>query len=205
MSILTHLWRFFFGPAVPRLATAACEARPGEFPTTSFPYAADSVSLAFVQEWLAARIRSGEKCPCCTQLTKVYARTITATMAYALIQIYRHAEAGGEEWLHVPDYLSRVCKLGPTTRGGDWAKLTAWGLLEEAEGVRDDGSPRTGYYRITDAGKAFVRGESMLPKYALFYDSRVLRLDDNSTITINSALGKKFNYAELMSPAPSGL
>lgn len=176
--------------------------RPGEFPPTRFPYDPGDVSLAFAQEWLGERLKVGEACPCCTQLSKVYARTITSTMAYALICIYR----AGDDWLHVPDYLSRVCQVGPTVRGGDWAKLTAWGLLQEHEGgVREDGSSRTGYYRITAAGKAFVKGETTLPRYALFYDGRVLRLAGDKQITINSALGKRFDYRELMAAAPSGL
>lgn len=194
-------------PPVAPIPSATAEAPLTQyadiFPPTNIGASPDSVSLAFAQRWLGERVEGGEACPCCTQFAKVYARTITSSMAYALICIYHHAASGGPEWFHVPSYLSRVARLGPTARGGDWAKLTAWGLLEEAEGRRDDNSPRTGVYRITDAGKAFVRGETSLPRWAVFYDGRVLRLDDSQVGTITDALAKRFNYAELMATAPS--
>jgi hypothetical protein len=176
------------------------------FRRTEFGLSLDAVTLSYARQWLTAHVQDGASCPCCTQFAKVYARTITSSMAYALVMIYkRPTEEGGSEYFHVPDYLSRVCKLGPTTRGGDWAKLVAWGLLEEREGVRDDGSSRTGFYRITDLGKSVARGEVTVPKHALIYNGTLLRLDDTKSVTISDALGKKFDYAELMSTAPSGL
>lgn len=179
---------------------------PGDFPPTEFPEDPRDVTLSAARDWLRNRVEAGAHCPCCSQYAKVYARTVTSTMAYALICIYHYfAENPEASWLHVPDYLTRVCRVGPTVRGGDWAKLTAWGLLEMRELDREDGSPRNGYYRITEKGKEFVRGTIALPRYALFYDGRVLRLDDDRRITIGTALGKRFDYAELMSRAPSGL
>lgn len=176
------------------------------FKRTEFGWALDAVTLCYARQWLTAHVQDGASCPCCTQFAKVYARTITSSMAYALVMIYKRPIMEGEsEYFHVPDYLSRVCKLGPTTRGGDWAKLVAWGLLEEREGVRDDGSSRTGFYRITDLGKSVARGEATVPKYALIYNGTLLRLDNTKSVTISDALGKKFDYAELMSAAPSGL
>jgi hypothetical protein len=176
------------------------------FQQTQFGEPLDAVTLSYARQWLTAHVQDGASCPCCTQFAKVYARTITSSMAYALVMIYKRPVTEGEsEYFHVPDYLSRVCKLGPTTRGGDWAKLVAWGLLEEREGVRDDGSSRTGFYKITDLGKSVARGEVAVPKHALIYNGTLLRLDDTKSVTISEALGKKFDYSELMSAAPSGL
>jgi len=203
--------------------TLHCNFPDGFAPTAQYPYP-DAVTLGYARRMLTADVQEGATCPCCTQFAKVYARTITSSMAYALIMIHKRPgaatddpaldaaeEAAGirmpssEPYFHVPDYLSSVCKLGPTTRGGDWAKLTAWGLIEEQEGKREDGSSRTGFYRITDKGRAFVKGAIPLPKHALFYDGTVLRLDASELIFIKDALGKKFSYEELMAPAPSGL
>lgn len=169
------------------------------FPVTEFPFAPDHVTLAFGKRWLRERIHKGAPCPLCTQLAKEYSRKITSTMAYALILIYRHSLTRPESdpWFHVPEYLTKVCTVGPTVRGGDWAKLTAWGLIEEQEGEREDGSSRTGFYRITERGGAFARGEVTLPKYVVYYDGHVLRTIGDP-VTVSDALGTRFNYRELM-------
>ncbi len=163
----------------------------------------DAVTLAYAQQWLAARMDDGATCPCCTQFAKVYARTITSTMAYALVLMHRHE---GPEWFHVPSYLSRVARLAASTaRGGDWAKLVHWGLIEEAPERREDNCPHTGYYRGTDMGRRFVSGQLSVPRWAVLFDGRLLYLDDGRRTTIEQALGKRFNYAELMSTSPADL
>lgn len=190
----------------PEVQQASADVPPERLPPTEFQLDHDprAVTLAFAQEWLAARMDAGVPCPCCTQFTKVYARTITATMAYALVCLYRHAASGGPEWFHAPSYLSRVARLADSTaRGGDWAKLTAWGLIEESTERREDDCPHTGYYRVTEAGRAFVLGQITVPRWAIFYAGRVLRLDDRKRVSIQQALGKRFNYAELMATSPT--
>lgn len=184
---------------------AAGPVDPDRFPPTEFAesYGAEEATLGYAQEWLAARMDDGVRCPCCTQFTKVYARTLTATMAYALICLHQHT---GPEWFHAPSYLSRVARRADSTaRGGDWAKLTHWGLIEEAPERREDNCPHTGYYRVTERGRRFVLGQLSVPRWAVIFDGRLLYLDDGRRTTIEEALGKRFNYAELMATSPADL
>lgn len=99
--------------------------------------------------------------------------------------------------IHIPSVFTqhRVCS------SNDGALLRYWGLIEEVPGLRKDGSARVGFYKITDLGKSFASGASRVPSHAYIYDSRLLRLSDEDTVDIREALGKKFNYEELMRAA----
>lgn len=143
-------------------------------------------SLAQVRNWLLSKADDGAECPVCKQYVKVYRRKITSSMAYALIEMYR---AGGKDWVHLASVL--------TGARADEAKLAYWGLIEEEKILRPDGG-RAGYWRVTDLGELFLRGNLKLPKYARVYNKRVLGLDATEQATIRDALGTKFDYSELM-------
>lgn len=151
------------------------------------------VSLSHAQAILRDQVMAGEAvpCPCCTQLCKVYKRQIHATMALALIIMYRD---GGDQdgWVHLPRLLAGTA----AARGGDQGKLVYWGLIEELPDKREDGG-RAGWWRVTPRGAAFVRHALRVPKYAHVFDGRVLRLDGDM-VSIVDCLGKKFDYRELM-------
>ena len=99
--------------------------------------------LAEAQAWLKGRMEAGAVCPCCGQFAKVYKRTITSSMAFALVLVYRYFRSN-RGWIHVPSYLAELAKNGAAVRGGDWAKLRFWGLLAPMPTVRADGSDRAG-------------------------------------------------------------
>lgn len=143
-----------------------------------------TTSLGDAQAWLRDRVDDGVKCPCCTQLAKVYRRTITAPMAMTLIRAYRQNR---RLWFNLP-------ALAP--RGGDDAKLRYWMFIEEMP--NENPKTRTsGWWRITEYGERFVLGELAVPKYAHIYDGRVLKMSGEK-IDIKQALKNKFDYAELM-------
>lgn len=144
-------------------------------------------TLEDAKNWLRQRVDEGERCPCCNQFAKVYRRSIHATMARTLVIAYREHEL---DWFH----LSTLTKS--SGRGGEESKLRYWGLLEEELERRPDGG-RSGWWRITPTGAAFVQGSIEIPKYARIYDGRCLGLDGDK-VSIRDALGKKFNYDELM-------
>lgn len=145
----------------------------------------ESGALEHARQWLQDRLDDGEHCPCCTQFAKVYKRKINAAMALVLLEMLR---AGGEgEYVHLPTI--RV--------GGDTAKLAYWGLIEEDEATREDGSKRTGWWRVTPLGVRYARNQVTLPKYARVFDSQCLGLVGDP-VGITDALGTKFNYADLM-------
>jgi len=158
-----------------------------------------TITLAEAAAWLLQQHKKGAICPCCTQFAKRYKRKLNSSMAYALLLIF-HAFRTRTVWLHVPEYLMEVCKTGPTVRGGDWAKLIHWGLIEQKpDEMRQDGSKRTGFYKITDKGNAFVRGEIRVPKYVYIYASRCVGASEE-TVSFREALGREngFRYDELM-------
>lgn len=150
--------------------------------------------------WLASRINDGAACPCCAQFAKVYRRPLTGSMAYVLLLIERWTRTSMRtEWLHVPSYLSEQSHVGVAVRGGDWAKLVHWGLIEERPVVRADGARHAGYYRITQLGLDFVNDRVLVPKYVFLYNRKKLDRTTDKMVSIDKALGKNFNYAELMS------
>jgi hypothetical protein len=139
----------------------------------------------------------GVYCPCCRQLAKVYRRAMTGSMAYAAVLLAKYFQAPRvEPWLHVPSYLASLHQ-GPMTRGGDWAKLRYWGIIEQMPGERKDGSPRTGMYRMTKKGVEFARNEIMVPRRVVLYNDLPLGFDGRQ-VTCRECLGTKFNYAGLM-------
>jgi len=136
-------------------------------------------------------------CPCCQQLAKIYKRRLTASMAFALILIYRHFAAtdpGVQGWVHVPKLLNGH---GVAAAGGDFAKLAAWKLIEERPGEREDGSHRNGEWRITRRGQDFVRGVITVPAHCYFYNQKPIAFPPQET-SIQAALGEKFRYDQLM-------
>ena len=147
---------------------------------------------------LRENMEKGMDCPCCTQYVKLYKRSMTASMACALIYVYRYFERHGYgEPLHVGQYLNALDLPGPVRSTGDFAKLRFWGLVEYVEGTREDGSNRNGYFYLTQEGKAFVEGRLHVPRRVYIFNNKCYG-KDTDTITIQDALKNKFNYTELM-------
>lgn len=143
-------------------------------------------TLDEARAWLRANIDDGVRCPCCTQFAKVYRRTIHSTMARDLCVMYR---AEGDGWFHIRN-------VGYSA--GDFAKLAYWGLVEESTEPRDDTGGRAGYWRVTPKGAAFVAGRLRVPKRAHIYNGRCLGFDDSKMVGVRDALGKRFDFEELM-------
>lgn len=160
-----------------------------------------TATLEQAKDWLRRRLDKGEQCPCCQQFAKVYRRGITSTMALALIHIANSPDTVRDQdgFLHVSDYLKGIGTKGAlaAAQSADWAKLVAWQFIEQADRDRDDGSSRNGWWRITADGMAFVQDRVTVPRYAKFYDSRVLGLEGDP-VGIRDALGKRFDYYDLM-------
>jgi len=82
--------------------------------------------------------------------------------------------------------------------GADFAKLRYWGLIMELENDNPK-KKNSGIWIITKKGGEFLKSGKQIPKYALIYNGKFLDFDGDEIITIQSALGNKFNYQELMS------
>lgn len=147
---------------------------------------------------------SGEAgiCLACGQTVKVYRRNLNGPMAQILCLIYKYfANPNHQEWLHVDEYLKKFqinCRY--------YSLLQHWGLIEGMPGERNDGSRRTGYWRITRKGKEFVEGITRVPVAFYMFNSDVetmLGVDgfDVEQVSIGDCLKSGgFDYQEIMKP-----
>lgn len=149
-----------------------------------------STPLVDAQDWLRQRVDKGDRCPCCTQFSKVYRWSLYSTAAQALILFYKIG--GTTEYVHV----NQLKDLGYKGQG-DASRLRFWGLVEEEPATRPDGG-RAGYWRVTQLGEQFIMNLTSIPKYVRVYDGRVLNFVPAPLITIKDALGTKFDYDHLM-------
>lgn len=150
-------------------------------------------TLVEVKDYLKENWKQGCLCPACTQNVKLYRRSLTSSMAYALILIYKH----GSDYFHVEKYLKALdC---PSSIRGDFPKLRFFGLIESREEIREDGSGRNGYYRITQKGIDFVNYQHHAPEAVYIFNNKVYPPETPvKEISIIEALKNKFNYSELM-------
>lgn len=153
----------------------------------------DDSTLREVRDWLRTQAQDGAKCPCCRQNVKIYKRSLSNAPARTMIALYRHD--AHRDFVFLPPILDGM--KGTPHQGGYCTLGHYWDLLEQAEGIREDGSSRVGWWKLTDLGARFVRGAATVPKYAHIYNGRRLRLD-GPEVTIRQALGRKFNYDDLM-------
>lgn len=139
--------------------------------------------------------RDGIHCPCCGQLSKVYRRSITRSMAKVAFAMYARGRA---DWHNVPELLRTVPYLrGAAGQGGDWAKLVYWGIVERVQAERGDGSKRTGIAKLTDQGIAWMENRLTLRRWALVYDGDCIGFD-GPDVSIYDALPRDFEYREIL-------
>lgn len=153
-----------------------------------------------LRQQLQDQLEAGTHCPTCDQYAKRYHRPLTSAMAYALIIVSREQlkQPNHRGWIHVENLLKNTPGI-PSSVRGDFAKLKHWKLIEAEWGQREDGSIRTGYYRITPAGFDFIHGRTTVPSHVILYNNQFEGYDVNGKhISIKDALGKQFNYAEIM-------
>jgi hypothetical protein len=102
---------------------------------------------------------------------------------------------GERSFVFLPDVLDTM--KGTPHQGGYGTLGKYWGLIEQKPGVRDDGSNRVGWWRLTELGSQFVYEQATVPRYADIYNGRRLRLHGPAW-SIRQALGSRFSYDELM-------
>lgn len=144
-----------------------------------------TATLAQLKAWLRTKVDKGGTCPVCEQHVQVYRRKLNSGMARSLIQMYR---AGGRDYIHLPTTIG--------ARSREEGKLRYWGLVEEAPVEREDGG-RAGYWRVSAVGELFVLGQTKVYSHARVYNGKCLGLVGDM-ISIQDALGSRFDYRELM-------
>ncbi len=134
-----------------------------------------------------------QTCPCCGQLVKLYKRTITHSMVYHLIKLYKLQQQSGSSQLQ----FFHMRQIGtPKSGGGDFSKLQYWGLIAPMAHVM--GAKKTsGKWRITTEGMRFVRNKLMVEKYAEVYNGSVQQFS-GGMINVTDAINQQFDYKKLM-------
>lgn len=139
-----------------------------------------------------ATTREGARCPCCTRKVKVYSRTLNSVAARALVALYHeHATAFGS----ITD-VTRTHLADVAHQGGQLVLSHHWGLMIEEARQRPDGG-RTGWWKVTPKGVAWLTGQITVDRYAHIYDGRCLSLSGQQ-ITVQDALGDGFDFGHLM-------
>ena len=154
-------------------------------------------SLHDAKRFVADHIREGVICPCCQQHAKLYKRRLNATKAALLLSLCSvHVRQEAIEWTHVSD----IPWKGTDARGagGELAKLELWGLIErKPKDPTNTKSRCSGMWRATKKGIEFALRRLTVPKYVYTYNA-CAEAFSTVQVTIDEALDKKFNYAELM-------
>lgn len=132
----------------------------------------------------------GCTCPLCGQYAKVYKRKINAGMAADLLRLYRLNVHGMYNDYH---HYTKFCNK---SGGGDFAKLVYWGLIESKPHTQDD-KKSSGYWAITQRGIDFAEGKITVIERKHIYNGEMCG-ESGGQVTIRDALGKNFNYSELM-------
>lgn len=143
---------------------------------------------------LRKNLAEGMECPCCTQFVKMYRKAFPSIAARTLIAMSK-AETDQDGYVYVaPVVNSLKTKVGI---GGAATLSHFWGLIETRPGVREDGSKRVGWWRITPLGRLFLTNQMTVSKYARMFNGELYGMA-GPQITISQALGNKFDYSELM-------
>ncbi len=145
-----------------------------------------SMTVRDAQQLLARESKHGATCPVCLRPAKIYRRKLNSGMARSVILMYAKA---GHGWLHVSSY--------PDISSREEGKLAHWGLVEESSRKRADGG-RGGWWRVTEHGAAFARGEVKVRSHILTTYNKGFLGYSGDLISIEQALGEKFDYEELM-------
>ncbi len=130
---------------------------------------------------------AGVKCPCCGQHVKLYKRKLNREMAAWLGWLVSASEQAEDGWVDV--------KASPV-RGGDYAKISHWGLIEQKPND-DPKKKQSGIWRPTTKGKDFVSGKLRLPSHVLLFDNREYGWSEK-LIHFDEALGRDFVYKEIL-------
>ena len=124
--------------------------------------------LAEARIALKKKLEAGDRvtCPCCGQNARLYSRRLRPIWAKALLALNEAM-------------ILNSLELSAVTRSNDHQGLAWWGLIE---------SNAKGVWRLSDAGRKFVRGEIAMPTHALIYNGAFVGFDDTKMVTLRDLL-----------------
>jgi len=167
-------------------------ARKNESPTPTNGSSGQTIEDA--QQYIWQHRRRGVACPCCDRVCKVYKRTVTGGMARWLIELVKLWRKTGGRWVDITQK-----PMTDYHRSGDYGKLVYWGLCEPKPNTDRRKTRRSGLWRPTELGVAFVSDQKPIARYCHVYLNKPIAFS-GPDVTIQQALGTKFSYADVMRP-----
>jgi len=138
------------------------------------------------KDHLRNNYESGTSCPACGQLVKAYKRKLNANMCRALAIIYARTNESSI-YIHVQNEFTT---LGLRATAMDYTYLEKWKFIE----VNPD---KSGHWRVTDKGRAFVEDTLVVPSYCLVYAGNVYEWSTD-TVNMTEALTTRFKLSEVL-------
>ena len=126
----------------------------------------------------------GVDCPVCSQHAKIYSRPLTNEMVGCLFQLVQWF-VKERDWIEGKRFKKR---------GGDYAKLAHWGLIE-FEKTKASKRRQSGRMRPTKLGVQFALAQVSVPSHVLLYNTNVVGHDCGANIYARDVRG--FNYDEV--------
>jgi hypothetical protein len=140
------------------------------------------------KEHLRENIKKGADCPVCNQFVKMYKRKLNSVMARCLIKLHQM----GPGYHHVKDVVKGISDTGTN----DFSKLRYWNFIHEHPN-EDKKKKNSGMWCITFSGQQFAQYKSEVHEHVFVYNGERQGFSDSTTSIITS-LGAKFDYQELM-------
>jgi hypothetical protein len=143
--------------------------------------------LEKAKEELFDNLEEGVECPCCGQFAKIYHRPMHRTMALMLIRLYE-LDAKEHGYHHASEIVHQITDTGTN----DLSKLRYWDFIEEMP--KGQQNKRTsGFWAITDKGRAFALNRSTVASHIKIYNKQFLGFEGDP-VSIVDVLGKDFDY-----------
>lgn len=140
-----------------------------------------------------------DRCPTCNRLLKTYKYKFSKQMAFSLIQLYKSTKNHTEGWIHGTTFFERWSK----TKVRHWEYLRYWGLIERKLDQPADSNPSgVGYYRITEKGIDFLKGNIKIPQKCKYSLREVVGFE-GAEISINEGYDEPFNFEEFYADSES--
>ncbi len=144
--------------------------------------------------FIDAQQASGTICKCCDKFGKIYPRRFNRGMAITLIWLYQHCHG---TFIHLPSVAPRYI-----LKDNQVGKLVFWGMAANEPNEKDSTKNKSGSWRISTPGIDFVEDRITVWSHIIEYNHVFIRFRQKKKITISDALGKPFNYRELMRDHP---
>ena len=146
----------------------------------------DGLSVEEARLFVLQNYNRGVRCPCCNTWVKVWRKPLVHTAVYELIQLYLKWRNNRSEMVHISEF---------SKQRSNFYTLQYWGLVQGSE--RIPGKRTAGMWRPTEKGLKFIHNEILIHSHVETRDNKIVRFS-GELIGIRKALGKKFDYDELM-------